>query len=279
MDKKANLAVLLTCFNRKENTLKCLKQLFYLKQDIDVYLVDDNSSDGTYESVALQFPQVKIIIGNGDLFWNRGMHLAWEQASQKDYDYYLWLNDDVLLYENCFVELFECVKLTNNKSIISGIIESAEKDMTLYGGTNKNKQLIMPNGNLNPITNMNGNVVLIPKYVYKIVGNLDSYFHHDLGDVDYGYRANKKGVEVFTTRVAVASGEKNDFCRVRLNNASLPKRFKKLYSPLGSNPRINFYFRRKHFGLINATVYFLFLHFINSIPDNVNSKLFGKRYQ
>ena len=279
MDKKANLAILITCFNRKDNTLKCLKQLFYLKQDIDVYLVDDNSSDGTYESVALQFPQVKIIKGNGDLFWNRGMHLAWEQASQKGYDYYLWLNDDVLLYENCFVELFECVKLTNNKSIISGIIESAEKDMTLYGGTNESKQLITPNGNLNPITNMNGNVVLIPKYVYKVVGNLDSYFHHDLGDLDYGYRANKKGVEVFTTRVAVASGEKNDFCRVRLNNASLSKRFKKLYSPLGSNPRINFYFRRKHFGLINATVYFLFLHFINSIPDNINSKLFGKRYQ
>jgi GT2 family glycosyltransferase len=272
------IAILLTCFNRKANTLSCLKQLFCLQQDIEVYLVDDNSTDGTCEEIILQFPQVNIIKGTGNLFWNRGMNLAWEYAIKNDYDYYLWLNDDVILYENCFEELFACMNLKKNKAIISGIIESLDKE-TLYGGTDAIKQLIVPNGKLNPIANMNGNVVLIPKYVYNILGNLDPYFHHDLGDVDYGWRAIKNGIGVFTTRVAIASGEKNDFCRVRLNNASLSKRFKKLYSPLGSNPKINFYSKRKQFGFFNAAVYYLFLHFINIIPDNVNKKIFGNRYQ
>lgn len=272
------IAVLLTCFNRKQNTLRCLEILFSLKQDIDVYLVDDASSDGTAESVAQEFPQVNIIKGSGNLFWNRGMQLAWENAARNNYDYYLWLNDDVVLYDNCFEELFECADLKANQCVISGIITSADGNTILYGGTNKEKQLITPNGKLNPIVNMNGNVVLIPKHVYEELGNLDPYYHHDLGDVDYGYRAIKKGIGIFTTRKAVASGEKNDFCRVRLNGATLFKRFKRLYSPLGSNPRINFYFRRKHLGVVNASLYFLFLHFVNAIPDSLNGKLFGKRY-
>ena len=99
-------AVLLTCFNRKKHTLTCLNQLFFLSQEIDVYVVDDNSSDGTSAAILEQFPDVHLIKGNGNLFWNRGMHLAWKHASKHKYDFYLWLNDDVVLYKNCFDEMF-----------------------------------------------------------------------------------------------------------------------------------------------------------------------------
>lgn len=272
------LAVLLTCFNRKEHTISCLSKLFAFKQEFDVFLVDDGSTDGTAEAVSLQFPQVNIIKGDGNLFWNRGMHLAWEAAAQKDYEYYLWLNDDVILYDSCFEELFACAAIKENKAIISGIIETAQKDATLYGGTDENKRLIVPNGQLNPITNMNGNVVLVPKSVFTVLGNLDPVFHHDLGDVDYGLRAIKNNIGVFTTRMAVASGVRNDLCRVRQNNTNIKRRFQKLYSPLGSHPKINFYFRKKHFGFWNACIYFAFLHFLNCIPDFWNTKLFRERY-
>lgn len=275
MDK---IAVLLTCFNRKAKTINCLNQLFKLKSDLDVYLVDDGSTDGTSKEVLKRFPQVNLIKGSGNLFWNKGMNLAWEYASQKDYDFYVWLNDDVVIYENCFDELYSCVNLTENNAIISGIIVTSDKKDTLYGGFDANKKLIKPNGNLNPIRNMNGNVVIVPKKVYKILGNLDNHYHHDLGDVDYGLRAQNHGIGVYTTRVPIASGEKNDICRVRQNNSNILKRFKKLYSPLGANPKIIFYYRNKYFGFFNAAFYFVFLHFINFIPDRVNKLLFGKRY-
>lgn len=278
MDLSYKIAVLLTCFNRKDKTINCLNQLFYLKGDIDVYLVDDGSTDGTSEVVLEKFPKVNLIKGSGNLFWNRGMNLAWIKASERDYDYYVWLNDDVVVYEHCFDELFECVDSTKNKAIISGIIEASDKKSTLYGGFDSNKKLIQANGKLNPIRNLNGNVVMIPKEVYLILGNLDPYYHHDLGDVDYGLRAQKSGIGVFTTRVAVASGEKNDICRVRQNNTTISKRFKKLYSPLGANPKIIFYYRKKYFGLINAISYYAFLHFINIIPDRLNNLIFGNRY-
>jgi GT2 family glycosyltransferase len=272
------IAILLTCFNRKQTTLRCLEQLFLLNLNADVYLVDDHSTDGTSEAIAAQFPQVTIIQGSGNLFWSRGMHLAWQQASIKEYEYYLWLNDDVVLYENCFDELFACSRSSAQKAIVSGIVESHDKTETLYGGSDKNKKLLQPNGTLQAIRNLNGNIVLVPSAVFKVLGNLDPVYHHDLGDVDYGLRAIESGFSVVTTRVAIGSGDKNDFCRVRLPNNSLVNRFKKLYSPLGNHPSINFYFRRKHVGIMNALIYYAHIHFINILSDYAVKLIFGNRY-
>ena len=54
-----------------------------------------------------------------------------------------------------------------------------------------------PNGRLTEVTHFNGNIVLIPQYVYHILGNLDYYFTHSKGDFDYGLRAQKKGIKMF----------------------------------------------------------------------------------
>ncbi|MBT4779392.1 MAG: glycosyltransferase family 2 protein [Polaribacter sp.] len=271
-------AVLLTCFNRKKHTLTCLNRLFFLSQEIDVYVVDDNSSDGTSAAILKKYPDVHIIKGNGDLFWSRGMHLAWEHASKHKYDFYLWLNDDVILYENCFDELYACTNILSCKGIVSGIIETADKSKIIYGGTDKQRNIIKPNGHLQQITNMNGNVVLIPSAVFEKLGNLDPTFHHDLGDVDYGYRTQKEGFSVCSTRVVVGSGQVNDLCRMRVKNCTLKERFQKLYSPLGSPPKLNFYFRKRHFGFLNAFSFYAFQLVLNTLPDSLVKFIFGNKY-
>ncbi len=96
----STIAVLLTCHNRRDKTIQCVTALYEQagleeSYSIDVFLVDDASNDGTGEAVKNEFPQVYIIQGNGNLYWNRGMHLAWETAADaQDFDCYLWLNDD-----------------------------------------------------------------------------------------------------------------------------------------------------------------------------------------
>ena len=88
-------AVLLTVFNRKEKTLECLGRLFdqlpIEDLQIDVFLTDDGCTDGTAEAVENLFPSVHILKG----IWNRGMLMAWKAAAEtRNYDAYLWLNDD-----------------------------------------------------------------------------------------------------------------------------------------------------------------------------------------
>jgi GT2 family glycosyltransferase len=272
------VAVLITCHNRRPQTLNCLENIYNIIPNVNVFLVDDKSTDGTPDLVSERFPNVFLLHGNGNLFWNRGMYMAWVRAAKNDYDFYIWVNDDVQIFSNCFTELFECSKMNMHKAIISGIIKANDSVDIIYGGYDQKKMLFQPNGKLNRIFSMNGNVVLVPKYVYNILGNLDPLLHHDLGDIDYGLRAQKKGIGVFTTRIIVGTGQRNNICRVRKNNTILIKRFKYLYTPLGANPFINFYFRKKHYGIFNAIFYFIFLHFLNLIPDILNKILFKDKY-
>lgn len=272
------LATLLTCHNRKPKTLACLRSLQGII-DTDIYLVDDASTDGTADAVRAFFPQVRVITGDGNLFWSRGMYTAWREAVKGDYDYYLWLNDDVELYPFFFRELMECMQYGKKHCVVSGLIENAERTQILYGGCDAHKRLVQPNKVPQPITFMNGNVVLIPRCVVEKIGIIDPVFHHDLGDVDYGLRARENGIQVYATRCPVAMGYSNHFCRVRKWDATLKQRFRKLYSPLGSNPRLNFYYRRKHFGLLNATAYFVYLHVLNLLPDVVVACVWGELYK
>ena len=66
-----NLAVLITCHNRRAKTIKCLKALFNQVDNnnirIKVFLVDDGSTDKTSKEVTNLFPEVVIIQGHPDL--------------------------------------------------------------------------------------------------------------------------------------------------------------------------------------------------------------------
>ena len=283
MEMNSSVAVLITCHNRKNVTLGCIQRLVLLKPDADVYIVDDSSTDGTPEAITKLYPHIVVIHGNGDLFWCRGMNLAWKTAKEKkDYEYYIWLNDDLYLYNNAFDELFECSIENNNKAIISGIVEGELTHKAVYGGYDKKKHLIEPSGGMEKIINLNGNFVLIPKYVRDKVGFFDEVYHHDIGDVDYGLSALRQGVNVFTTRCFIGSTKESlklNELRIRKSGTNIKGRFKRLYSPLGSNPVISFYFFKKNYGIIKAFSYCIFLIFINLLPDTFFYRLFPKYKQ
>lgn len=271
-----NTAALLTCHNRKEKTLACLKSLYRIMPEVEVYLTDDGCTDGTAEVVKSIFPEVHVIQGDGTLFWNRGMLAAWTEAVKGDYDEYLWLNDDVELYPDFYNELKACCP--NGDCIVSGLIEDFGKTRILYGGYDASKQLVQATGQSQDIRWMNGNVVLVPKAVVNRIGLLDPYFVHDLGDVDYGMRAWECGIAVVSTRCPIAAGYRNDVCRVRKWGTTLTQRFEALNKPLGSPLAQNFYFRRKHFGLLHAIAYDANIIFINLLPDWLVEKFWGDRY-
>lgn len=266
------IAFLLTCFNRKAKTNNCLSSLFSIVPDAHVFLVDDASTDGTSELVKSEFPSVKLIKGDGNLFWNRGMHRAWTEALKGDYDFYIWLNDDVILRPYFLDELFFSYQKAEELSIVTGVIVDAKTKQVIYGGTDANKQLHQIDGDIHDVTDMNGNVVLVPKCVVNRIGINDPVLHHAGGDTDYGYTARKNGIRVVTTTREVAEGYRNDFDRLRKWNTNIIKRFKYLYSPMGTNPNIGFYFFKKHFGIFKAIAYYIYLHLINIPPDCIMTR-------
>ncbi|MBC7845814.1 MAG: glycosyltransferase family 2 protein [Flavobacterium sp.] len=266
------IAVLLTCHNRKEKTLACLKALYQCDVPenyiFEVFLVDDGSTDGTSEVIGHKFPLVNLIQGDGNLYWNRGMHLAWEIASKaKDFDYYLWLNDDTFLTKEAFHTL---LSQTFAKAIVCGATQSKATHEITYGGFGKNPdRLIAPDGSFQESDYCNGNCVLIPRAVFKVLGNLDPVFHHAVGDFDYSGRAKKMGIELFVAPQFIGTCESHDSVpKWRSPSVSIVARLKSLYSASsGCYPPEFFVFEKRHNGFFMAVFHYFSTHLRAIIPQ------------
>lgn len=222
MGYKKRLAILLTCYNRKELTERCLKSLLcnVNSVDVDIYLVDDGCTDGTGDMVRCEFPSVKILQGDGNLFWNKGMYFAFNDAVKNNYDFYLWVNDDVEFYPNMVELLVEsynyCSRSKKDIIIVGPTVDKSERINT-YGGVSKQKSIIpLKMAKLNYTSKyqkcdtFNGNCVLIPRYVVEKIGIIDSFYSHGFGDTEYGLVATSAGCENWLTNYPVGICERHD---------------------------------------------------------------------
>jgi GT2 family glycosyltransferase len=259
------IAVLLTVFNRKETTLRCLDNLF--KQEIpqgyslDVFLTNDGCTDGTPEAVRELFPQVNIINGNGNLFWNRGMWTAWNAAAKtKEYDFYFWLNDDTFLYKGAVSKLLESSQNHENKAIIVGACQDTETHSKITYGCRNNGKLIVPNGKDVEVNCFNGNIVLVPNHVFDIVGNLDYYYTHSKGDFDYSVRAQKSGIKIYLAGIPLGACDLHS-CMDKWCNPHIPfrQRWRVLHRPNGMPPK-EFFHLEKQINLPRAIFHFLTIY-------------------
>ena len=267
------IAILLTVFNRKKETLSCLanlyKQILPDKTCIKIYLTDDGCTDGTPEAIHKIYPDVHIIKGDGTLYWNRGMYKAWETASkERQYDYYIWLNDDTFTYPEMISTLLSASQKKEDKAIIVGPTTDAQHIQPTYGGRLNNGKIPIPNGTLTSVTHFNGNIVLIPQSVYKVLGNLDYYFTHSKGDFDYGLRALQQGINIFQAEKYLGECELHPTLDKWCNpSISFAKRWNMLHRPNGMPPKETFHFEYRHYGLATAIFHFITIHLRCLFPN------------
>jgi GT2 family glycosyltransferase len=248
--KSSSIAALLTCHNRKQKTLTCLEALFDQKLsaevDLHIYLVDDGSTDGTAEAVRQAYPQVRILQGSGNLFWNGGMRQAFAEAIKDDRDYYLWLNDDTLLYPEALDNFLTTSRRLSEqgdiRAIVVGSTQDSETGKLTYGGRVRSSwwhplkfRLVEPGTTPKPCETMNGNCVLIPRAVVQVVGNLEPAFTHTAGDIDYGLRARKQGCSLWVAPGYVGTCQQNPLGEHWWEdpNLTLSERLKKMSQPKG----------------------------------------------
>jgi GT2 family glycosyltransferase len=275
-----NISVLMTCFNRKEKTIKCLKGLY--KQNklndaftIDIFLVDDGSTDGTSTSVKELYPQINVIKGTGNLFWTRGMHLAWINAAKnKEYDYFLLLNDDTYLNENA---VYDLLQYPNKNSVVSGSTQYNEKLQDFSYGGFRNKVGLIPNGEFQHCEYTHGNILLVSKIAFQKVGFIDPIFHHAFGDFDYTLRAKKLGVDVVIGPNWSGYCENSVSPPIWINGDKLTQRIKHYYSPLSyHSPLELFIFDKRHKGIKTAVFHLVTNHLRTFFPKPY-SRFLAKR--
>jgi GT2 family glycosyltransferase len=214
---KPKLIVTMACYNRKDKTLKCLRSLFTATKSTfraNVVLFDDNSSDGTIDAVNKEFPSVTIIRGNGEAYWGGGMNAAMAEALVLDFDYLLLLNDDCVLYEDALLNALDSYneviqKDPTAKNIIVGSLLDPLSNEISYSGFRRTNAFRPAKLVKLSCDTFNGNFVLLPKLIAQILGPVDPVFVHQIGDVDYGYRAKKIGANIWLLREPVGECARN----------------------------------------------------------------------
>jgi GT2 family glycosyltransferase len=267
------IAVLLTCFNRKDLTLTCLEILNKQQSEnliIEIYLVDDGCTDGTGDAVRSKFTNVNVILGNGHLYWNGGMRLAWESALPSKPDFYLWINDDSFLYKDAISNLLQCFNDLNdqNKSIgvlLGSMVDPITKELT-YGGRLRSHgmnplkigSVVLPKDEPQKCDFINGNLILIPSNTVERIGILSNKFTHSMGDFDYGLRAAKAGLDCWVAPGVYGECEKNPIEGTWQDKSlDLDERIKKTKSITQLPPLEEWkYFVKSHGGAYWGLIYF-----------------------
>ena len=258
------VCALLTCFNRRDTTVACLRALHAStgleNVALHAVLVDDGSSDGTAQAVRAEFPWVEVVVSAGALFWCRGMHLAFEAALRRGFDHYVWLNDDTTLRPEAVAGLLACEALLREQTVAPVIVVGNTVDPVTgehtYGGERQPSRLasfrverIAPDSVPQRCDTMTGNIVLIPARAARCVGNIDPAFEHAMGDTDYALRARRLGVELWVAPQVHGTCADNPVAGTYLD-ASLPmaERWKRMLDRKGLPWRSWLIFTRRHMG-------------------------------
>ena len=267
------LAILIACHNRRAKTLACLDAVFknQLHKGIDIHVIlfDDGSTDGTEAAVQKRFPFVEILRGDGKQYWNRSMHLAFSRAIELDFDCYLWLNDDTILYPKAIKSMISTWRTKRESDGRTGIVVGSTQDpetgILTYGGVIAKDNALRPlnftlvSPQLVPVRchSMNGNCVLISAEVVEVIGGNEPSYAHAFGDIDYGLRARNAGFKLWVAPEYIGKCSRNSI-EDTFNDRTLPLsiRWKKMMQPKGLPPASWLLFTRRHCGVF-WPVYFI----------------------
>lgn len=223
-NQHTEIAVVMTCFNRREKTLSCLRHLMEAEAAYNArnerhvhlvfYITDDGCTDGTAEAVLglLQDREAHIIEGDGTLYWAGGMRAAWRKALEQDdrWHFYLLQNDDTDALPDALDQLMQThaysLRVYGRMGIYSGITASHDNpDEITYSGYvysgsfSGDLPIARPAEVPQPVFCTNANILLVPAPVVRRVGIFYKGYRHGAADYDYTGMVRRRGFTALVT--------------------------------------------------------------------------------
>lgn len=172
------LSVIIVSYKVPHYLQLCLESVQRAISDIDseIIVVDNASGDSTLEMLSAQFPRVRCIANTENVGFSKANNQGVKAASGS---YVCILNPDMLVPENCFIDVLEFAETKRNLGAV-GI------------------QLIDGTGNFLPESKRNLPTPRIS--LLKLAGNSQSYYANHLSEIDTGKVAVLVGAFMFMKR-------------------------------------------------------------------------------
>jgi len=116
------VSVVIPTYNRKDKLIRLIKSILqsnYPKEKLDIIVVDDASTDGTYEEVRKKFSEVKIIRNEKELFLAGSRNVGIRNAKG---EFIFLIDDDNIVDENCILELVRTFGSNQKIGIVAPIM-------------------------------------------------------------------------------------------------------------------------------------------------------------
>jgi GT2 family glycosyltransferase len=261
------IAIVFPIFNGLHYTQKCLTSVFAQLVSLgsstaqfEVVVVDDGSTDGSSEWINLNFPQVHLLEGTGNLWWSGGINKAIEFGlNTLKADYFLWWNNDVIPKKNYFDTLASLLENNKPNTIIGSKIFQAHQpdtiwsmgglfnpktgDKSMIGALQKDHDSFNKRVECDWLTGMG---TITHNSVYKKIGFIDQKrFPQYHGDADFTYRAKKAGYSIIAEpSLVIYNDTRNSGLR---HGESFHRLMKSLFSIRSNyNLKKDFLFYKKH---------------------------------
>lgn len=204
---KIKVEIVTPVYNRRDITLQCLKSLSRIKKenfDVHIIVVDDGSTDGTFQAIQENYPEVELIKGDGNLWYTGGINRAIEAALKHKPDYVLTINDDGIFDENFLVNMIDCAE-KYPKSVIGSLLllwdtphklfQTSPKWDVWSGGFRhwQNQTVWTVPEKPWEVEIIVGNCVLFPVKAIHEVGLMNEKRYPHFGDAEYTPRMRKNG--------------------------------------------------------------------------------------
>lgn len=111
-----DVSIILVSYNTKDLTRESIKSIYEKTEGLkyEIWVVDNNSSDGSPQIIKEEFPDVKLIESSENLGFGRANNLAIKQSEAK---YCFLLNTDTVLVNNAVKIIFDFMEKPENSDV------------------------------------------------------------------------------------------------------------------------------------------------------------------
>ncbi|MBN2272720.1 MAG: glycosyltransferase family 2 protein [Bacteroidales bacterium] len=269
------IAIIIPVYNHLSFTKQALADLSSALKDIQeplfpVIIIDDGSSDGTGEWININYPDVHLLQGDGNLWWSGAVNMGARYALESlKADFILLWNNDIN-FDGCyFRNLIRIIKENNNDTIIgSKILVEEQPDIIwsmggyfnpvsgkhgMVGYFKKNEEVYKKVFEADWLTGMG---TIIPGQIIEKLGYWDNInFPQYSGDSDFTYRAKLKGHKIIVHPDLIL------FNKTEHSGVTRPHSFKQLLNLLTDNRSKSNFKRNLKFYKLYAKSCRAYMHF------------------
>jgi GT2 family glycosyltransferase len=198
-NSQKSVYVIIPVHNRRILTLSCLESLQKLGalNLYSVVVIDDDSTDGTREAIAQNYPNVTVLVGDGSLWWTGaialGMHYAFEQGAE----YVIWLNDDCLPDPQA-LEILVNYMQSHPGVIVAPACYTEDRQTLIENGCQNQNRLTAQPGEIVSVQTLSGYCVGLSKQIYTEIGTPNAKrFPQYCGDDTYILKATRSGFKAY----------------------------------------------------------------------------------